>query len=88
MPLTQAQLNRYVQLLFRHARHPVVLESDLGTLAVVIGALQLAVRHPGFPAESRRVVEGWLTQVLTGIATLSPQLAEGLRAGNDPANDV
>jgi hypothetical protein len=88
MPLSKAEIDRYTTLLARHAQHPVVLDSDLGTLAIVLGAVQLALRHPRFPRASRQVVEGWLEQILAGIATLSPALADGLRAGSDPANDV
>jgi hypothetical protein len=88
MALSPQQLDRYTTLLSHYWRHPVVIETELGTVAVLMGVLQLALRHPHLPRGSRHVIEGWLAQVLTEIAALSPVLAEGLRAGSDPANDV
>jgi hypothetical protein len=88
MPLSQADQERYTQALRQHARHPVQLELDLTTLAVIIGALQLALRHPGYPPASRQHLEDWLAQTITAVGTLSADLAAGLRAGSAPAPAV
>jgi hypothetical protein len=87
MPLSPADGQRAPEALAAQARHPVPLALDLGTLAVLVGTVQLALRHPQYPAASRQVLEAWLAQTITAVETLSPVLAEGLRAGSDPAND-
>ena len=88
MDISQEQQDRYVQALGQYAVSPVTWESDLLTCMVIVGALQLAIRHPDFPPESRRVI----TKVLRGfedkISQIDAALAECIRCGNDQNLDM
>lgn len=68
--------------------HPVQLDLDVQQVTVLIGALQLALRQPHFPATSRRFLTSWLEQVIATVGALDSDLETLLRAGNDPAQDV
>lgn len=75
-------------LLERHARHPVHLEMDVLTGHVLIGALQLALRHPAFPRESREIVQGFIRGFQARVASLDGDLAVLIEMGNQPHRDV
>jgi hypothetical protein len=88
MPLSDDAQARALAVLERYHDHPVQLDLDVQQLTMLVGALQLALRHPHFPATSRRFLEGWLENVITTTGRLSPHLEDLLLAGNDPAQDV
>jgi hypothetical protein len=58
-----------------HARHPVVLELNVQQLLMVIGGLQLALRHPDFPPTSHRHLSLMIEQWRSDLYTLDVQLA-------------
>lgn len=66
----------------------MVMPVDVLTLSLLVGALQLALRHPGFPAESRRVVVDFLDKAIRALEMFNPVFGRVGRMGNDPANDV
>ena len=88
MDISQEQQDRYVQVLGQYAETSMTWECDLLTGMVIVGALQLAIRHPGFPPESRRVITKVLREFEDKIAQIDPTLAEGFRWGDDPNLDV
>lgn len=88
MPLSKADEERYLQALREIGQHPCRFEVSLNTLTILISALQLATRHPRLPARVSEVVRDWVEAAIEAIDTLAPDVAAGLRAGNDPANDV
>lgn len=88
MPLSDDAQARALATLHQFHAHPVQLDLDVQQLTMLIGPLQLALRHPGFPATSRAFLEPRLEQVITEVGALSPDLEWLLRAGNDPAQDV
>jgi hypothetical protein len=79
---------QYEAAMLRHKDHPVVLETTLPTMMIVIAALQLALRHPLFPTESKRVVTGVVQGFLDQVRTLDLVIAQVLERGNDPHHDV
>ena len=85
--ITSDEEQRFTAAMMAHAQQTVCLELDVITSCVVIGALQLALRHPDFPATSRGIVTDLLATWRTRLATLDPMLGEGIGWGNDPSND-
>lgn len=79
---------RSLEALRHHARHPVELQITLQSLMVLIGALNLASRHPQFPRTTRRVLDAFLDQVHTQVTALDPLLGNVVQLGRDPASDV
>jgi hypothetical protein len=75
-------------LLERHGRHPVTLELDVITGQIIIGALQLSLRHPAFPRTSRGIVQGFLREWQAQVAALDGDLAVLVELGNQPHRDV
>lgn len=75
-------------LLERHARHPVTLEMDVITGQILVGALQLALRHPAFPRTSREIVQGFIREFQARVALLDGDLAVLVEMGNQPHRDV
>lgn len=71
-----------------HAEHPVRVEMSVMQLTMLLSALQLALRHPHFPASIRQWVEPWVEEAITNLGRLDPALETTLRAGNDPTQDV
>ena len=59
----------------RWARYPVLLETDVSVLLVLLGAWQLALRHPQFPRDSRQIVQAFAEDCLAQLQRLSPTLA-------------
>ena len=81
-------LKRYVEEVDALSERPVVLSVDVQTLLLLIGALQLALRHPVFPATSKRVV---LRFIETSVRTLQPEengaISEVINRGFNPVYD-
>jgi hypothetical protein len=75
-------------LLERHGRHPVTVEMDVIAGHVLIGALQLALRHPAFPRTSREIVQGFIRGFQARVASLDDDLAVLMELGNQPHRDV
>jgi hypothetical protein len=75
-------------LLERHARHPVLLEIDVITGQVLIGALQLSLRHPAFPRTSRGIVQDFIRSWQAQVASLDGDLAVLVEMGNQRHRDV
>ena len=55
-------------------------------LFALIGALQLALRHPNFPPASRQIVTNWITSVADNLP--SHILRQHIHQGFDPNHDV
>lgn len=51
----------------------------------IIGAVQLALRHPNFPATSHELLTDWINEMATQLP--SATLRATIRAGFDPACD-
>ena len=69
------------------ALHPTtILEIDTAQFVLLIGALQLALRHPSFPSYSRKVI----TQMIEGFIEQIPNqtMKDHIRMGFDPRYDV
>lgn len=88
MPLSDDAQERALAALQQWQAHPVQVDLDVLQLTMLIGALQLALRHPHFPATSRRFVTHWLGLMIATVGGLDEDLEALLRAGNDPAQDV
>jgi hypothetical protein len=77
----------YHAALAPHAAHPVVFETCVLELTMLLAALQLSLRHPEFPASTRIVVEGFVADAIAQLDRLDPVLGQTLRAGNDSTQD-
>ena len=88
MRLSEQQVARYTQALRGHGDDPVVVESDVTTIVMIVGALQLALRHPRFPSTMRMVIDGILTCWSEKLASVDPLFAEVIALGDDPKLDV
>lgn len=71
-----------------HGEYPFNIETNIAYMVSVVGTLQLALRHPGFPPCTREQIERFVAMAIEQVQLVSPVIADGLRAGNDPANDV
>jgi hypothetical protein len=70
------------------ASHPGVrLDVDAQTVMCVVAGLQLALRHPGYPPNSRAIVEGFARALQERLATSGP-LAVIMEMGWNPDFDV
>jgi hypothetical protein len=78
----------YAAALRQYGLHPVRIDTDVVTITVLVGALQLAVRHPQLPAQTRAVVTAWLAETIATVGTLAPDIEALLRLGQDPAYDI
>jgi len=88
MPLGFDVQQRAIAALERVHAHPVQATLNVQQMVVIIGALQLALRHPAFPATTGAFIKNWLDEAISQISTLCPELAPLLGAGSDPAYDV
>ncbi len=78
----------YLAALKRHSAHPVLVETTVGEVLILTSTLQLALRHPGFPAALRANLAAFLDGVCGALDTIAPVLGMVARLGNDPAHDV
>jgi hypothetical protein len=68
--------------------YPLELEVTVADLFGLIGAMQLAMRHPEFPPTVAASVKAWIEHVRRGLLPLTPCLAEIIARGNQPPFDV
>lgn len=54
-------------------------------LLVIIGALQLALRHPDLPMTSEAICRQFIRQIRERIALIEPHIAEAIDLGAYPA---
>jgi hypothetical protein len=78
----------YLAAMRRHAQHPLVLETTVADMLVLVSTLQLALRHPAMPRRVKGQVERFLEATCAALAGLEPVLGEVARLGNDPQYDV
>ena len=71
-----------------HGEYPFNIETNIAYMVSVVGTLQLALRHPGFPPHIRKQIEPFIAMVIEQTQSVSPIIADSLRAGNDSAQDV
>jgi hypothetical protein len=71
----------------KHERGAFQLSLSAPVALQLAGALQLALRHPNFPAVTRRVIDT-LLEALREYFRDCPLTLELLRQGDDPAYDV
>lgn len=78
----------YTNEILRLEREHGYCEMQLSFLQVmgIIGGLQLALRHPKFPATSKQMLTNWIHQVSEQIP--SPILQRTIAAGFNPVFDV
>lgn len=71
-----------------HGEYPFNIETNIAYMVSVVGTLQLALRHPGFPRHTRSMIDPFIAMVIEEVHRVSPIIADGLRAGNHAANDL
>ena len=67
---------------------PVVLETTVLAMTVIVAALQLALRHPLFPQESTKVIAPFVARFIEQMRAKDLVIAQVLERGNDPPHDV
>jgi hypothetical protein len=86
MPLPSARA--FEVEIHMHGADPVLLSTTIADLLQIISALQLALRHPELPPGIATAVQAFISAPLAQIETKSPIIADVIRAGNDPAQDI
>lgn len=83
-------LDRFLKGLTQlQAQHSTcLLEVDWGTTTSVVGALQLALRHPDMPPLTRSTVRRFVDRLLDRIGDVQPEVSHHLRKGDDPTYDA
>jgi len=62
---------------------------DMSSLMVVIGALQLSLRHPQFrKSRTGKAIRDIVDKLITGIPEDCPATRELAKLGNNPKHDV
>jgi hypothetical protein len=79
---------QYEAAMVRLKDHPVRLECTLPEICVIVAALQMALRHPMFPRESKRFVTAFVQGFIDQVRTLDLVIAQVMERGNDPHHDV
>jgi hypothetical protein len=87
MPETPS-FDAYRDALAQHAAHPVMVELTVLQLTMLLSTLQVALRHPDYPASMRPYVEQFITGAIENLRRLNVTLADTMAAGNDPTQDV
>lgn len=67
---------------------PLHLELDAGSAFALVGALQLASRHPGFTGSSADIARQIAQQVGEALSSCHPAIAEIIAQGWNPDNDM
>ena len=78
MDLTETDKTRYLEALYRDAGHPIEIKCDVLLLVLLVGSVQLALRHPNYPPTSRHMLQSWLADVHRQLTTLNPVLGLGI----------
>ena len=79
---------QYEAAMLRLKDHPVRFECTLPEISVIVAALQMALRHPLFPRESKTIVTSFVQGFIEQVKTLDLVIAQVLERGNDPHHDV
>jgi hypothetical protein len=79
---------QYQAAMQRVGEDPVVLETHVLEMTVIIAALQLALRHPLFPQHSKAVVEPFVQGFIDQLRQKDLVIAQVLERGSDPHHDV
>jgi len=70
-------------------KHPFLrLDLDWEAAMMIVGCLQLALRHPGNVGPSSEVARAFCDNVIRAAESVEPQLGELMRMGFDPQHDV
>lgn len=69
------------------AGEPAVIALEPMELVILVGAVQLALRHPQYPASHRATSAAFVADALAYFAD-APAVAAVIEAGNDPDQDV
>lgn len=70
------------------AKHPcMVLSLEWPTVLVLVGQLQLALRHPANTGDAAETTRGFLDQLFSIIEASDAPLARLMRMGDDPKHD-
>lgn len=78
----------YAREFSARAEQQVVLDMDFKRVMVMIGALQLAMRHPAFPETSYQILDDTLRSLVTAVAPdETSALRSVLERGFDPTYD-
>jgi len=85
--LLQACVQEYATTVGPQGTAGVCLVMELRALAILVGALQLARRHPMFPQNSGRVIDKVLATIENELAAY-PAHREAMRRGADPVNNT
>jgi hypothetical protein len=87
MPLTKAKEEAILKAMQTYARQPIKLDLDVQGLLMIIGGLQLALRHPKYPPTSRRIIrqaiKGWRDALWTIDANLAHMVDYGFNTSYD-----
>lgn len=86
-PREQAMVEEFSRLLAPHLKTMFPVSLNAASVVLLIGNLQLALRHPhndGAPAEFAR---GLVHELIERFAGLDPRIAAYLRMGDNPARD-
>jgi len=79
---------QYEAAIAQHGAHPIKVEMSVVQVTFVISALQLALRHPQFPAALRSSLTDFIQGAIEGLEGLSPTISKAMQAGNDLTQDV
>lgn len=66
---------------------PFVLDLSGGQVFMLIAAIQLLCRHPGFQGPTREFVEAFARKLQASLS-VSPQLRGSIEMGWDPVMDI
>ena len=82
-------LVQFANLLHEYERMhgPITIDLGIGFVVCLVGTLQLALRYPGNRGPTFQQIRGFLDDLFCRIGERSPDLADFLRLGDDPAHD-
>ena len=72
----------FADALVRHQHRHVGLDTDVLRLMAVLSALQLALRHPHFPARLRGYVNEFVADSIAVLGAMDPVLCHAMELGN------
>lgn len=78
----------FLEAVQRYGTQLLRFELPVSDVMTLVSAVQLALRHPMFPARIRPYVERFLGDVEGRLARLAPVFAEVVRLGKYPRHDM
>jgi hypothetical protein len=87
MALTPQTEQALLDAMLQHGNDPIELEMTVHQLCTMIGALQLALRHPTFPPRSRQILRQMIRQWRDALWNLDTNLARSVDLGFNKAYD-